>query len=254
MNRPPSEETPKIRLFVTADLEAGAPVRLETEQAHYLSHVMRMRPGDEVALFNARHGEWRARIEGFGKRQCDLVATAMTRAQRAEPDLWLLFAPIKRTRVDFLVEKATELGVSVLWPVFTRFTDATRVTTDRLRAIAIEASEQPERLTTPEIRTPQRLERVFDDWPVTRRLLVGDETGGGRPVAEALAALPPGPAAVFVGPEGGFAKSELDEMRDLPFVTTVGLGPRILRADTAALAALACWQALRGDWREDSAL
>lgn len=247
------ENRPKTRLFVEADLGEGAPVGLSPQQAHYLNHVLRLGKGDALAVFNGRDGEWLARIDGVGKGWCSLGLLERLRPQAPEPDLWLVFAPIKRARIDFVAEKATELGVSALWPVMTRFTAMSRVNTERLRANAIEAAEQSERLTVPEVFETEDLHRVLARWPAERRLMVLDETGGGQPVAEALApfggGVPSGPWALLTGPEGGFAKDELDALRQLPFVTAVGLGPRILRADTAALAALACWQALCGDWR-----
>jgi 16S rRNA (uracil1498-N3)-methyltransferase len=160
-----------------------------------------------------------------------------------------LFAPVKRARIDFIAEKATELGVSALVPVFTRHTVMTRVNDERLRAIAIEAAEQCERLSVPEVRAAASLDILLAAWPTDRKLLLLDEGGGGAPIADALAHVAPGPAALLVGPEGGFAKSELDGLRALSFATPVGLGPRILRADTAVIAALSCFQALCGDWR-----
>jgi 16S rRNA (uracil1498-N3)-methyltransferase len=163
--------------------------------------------------------------------------------------LWLLFAPIKRAPLDWLVEKATELGVSALLPVWTVRTQAERVNLERLRAHAIEAAEQSERLSIPELRPPERIERVLAAWPPERRLIVCDETGDGEPLGEAALRLSSGPAALLVGPEGGFDQRELDALEKLSFVTRVGLGPRVLRAETAALAALAVFQAVAGDWR-----
>jgi 16S rRNA (uracil1498-N3)-methyltransferase len=174
--------------------------------------------------------------------------------QAAEPDLWLCFAPVKRARIDYIAEKATELGVSVLQPIVTQHTIVERVNVERLRANAVEAAEQTERLSVPEVRAPLDLTRLLDTWPVGRRLLICDETGAGAPVAEALSALDAGaraaPWAIVIGPEGGFAAGELAALRRIKDVTAVGLGPRILRADTAALAALSVWQALVGDWRQ----
>jgi 16S rRNA (uracil1498-N3)-methyltransferase len=250
---------PGARLHVAADLAAGAAVALEEAQTHYLRNVLRLAPGDEVALFNGRDGEWQAAIDGLAKRSTTLRCLAQTRPQIAEPDLWLLFAPIKRLRIDFLVAKATELGVALLQPVFTRHTQATRLNLERLSAHAVEAAEQTERLSIPVLREPQSLVSCLAAWPAGRRLLLCAEAGRALPIADALGALAGTPSArspwaVLVGPEGGFAAAELDDLGKLPFVTPVGLGPRILRADTAALAALACWQAILGDGREPTPL
>lgn len=243
-------DAPKLRLHVEAALAEGAEVATSTEQAHYLGTVMRARAGDAVALFNGRDGEWMAEIAATAKRSCTLVVRRQLRSQAAEPDVWLTFAPIKGPRLDLMVEKAVELGASALAPVFTRHTVVSRINDDRLRAHIVEAAEQCERLSVPALHPAQPLDKALAAWPAERRLLVLDETGGGAPIAEGLAGFPDGPAAILSGPEGGFAKSELDALRRLPFVTFIGLGPRILRADTAALAALACWQAWRGDGRQ----
>lgn len=241
--------SPKVRLFVAQPLGGGGAVALDQAQAHYLLHVMRAGPGTMVALFNGRDGEWLARIDQVSKRGATLMVADQTRPQSAEPDLWLLFAPVKRARIDIIVEKAGELGVSELFPVFTRHTVMTRVNGERLSAIAIEASEQCERLSVPTVHEARSLEEMLAGWPAGRRLILLDEGGGGRPVAEAFADLGDGPAAILVGPEGGFAKSELDALRRLSFACPVDLGPRILRADTAVIAALSCFQAICGDWR-----
>jgi len=243
-----------IRLYVEAALVGGRQVDATPQQAHYLKNVMRRASGDEVALFNGRDGEWRARIAAAGRGRCAVALLERARAQRPEPDLWLLFAPLKKARTDYLAEKATEIGASLLWPVFTRRTQAERVNLERLRANAIEAAEQSERLTVPELREPAKLNEALARWPADRRLLLCDESGAGRPIADALApcgAADAAPAkwAVLIGPEGGFARDELDALHKLPFVTAAGLGPRILRADTAALAALVAVQALVGDWK-----
>jgi 16S rRNA (uracil1498-N3)-methyltransferase len=240
---------PATRLYVTADLAAGLSLELARPQAHYLRYVLRLAPGAAVALFNGRDGEWRAHIDRFGKNAGTLTVAEQRRPQETPGDLWLLFAPLKRARIDFLVEKATELGVGALYPVTTERTVVERVNLDRLAANAIEAAEQTERLSVPEIRPPQPLHRLLDSWPAPRRLLLCDESGTAPSIAEVLAGAPAGPLAVLVGPEGGFTQTELDALRKLPFVSPVGLGPRVLRADTAALAALAVLQALVGDWR-----
>jgi 16S rRNA (uracil1498-N3)-methyltransferase len=242
------------RLFVEADLASGIEAPLSEAQAHYLRHVMRRADGAPLLLFNGRDGEWRATLVLRGKKAAVAAVGERTREQAAEPDLWLCFAPIKRARIDAIAEKATELGVALLQPVLTQHTAVERVNVERLRANAIEAAEQTERLTVPEVRQPVELAKLLADWPADRRLLMADETGGGPPIAEALSALDEqaraAPWAILIGPEGGFAAAELAAVRRMKNVTAVGLGPRILRADTAALAALACWQALVGDWRK----
>jgi 16S rRNA (uracil1498-N3)-methyltransferase len=248
-----SEQPPAARLHVEQPLGAGAGIPLDADRAHYLRNVLRLEPGASVALFNGRDGEWLGHIDALDKRGATVTLRRQTRVQAAEPDLWLCFAPIKKARIDFVAEKATELGVSALQPVFTRHTAMTRVNLERLRANAVEAAEQTERLSVPAVHEPVALDDLLQTWPSGRRLLLADEAGGGRPLAATLGGLDQAarcaPWAVLVGPEGGFARAELDALRKLPFVTAVGLGPRILRADTAALAALACWQALLGDWQ-----
>jgi 16S rRNA (uracil1498-N3)-methyltransferase len=239
---------PRTRLHVAEDLGPGTRVVLSQSQAHYLKNVLRLGPGAAIALFNGRDGEWTAHVDGFGKGGGGATVAARLRQQETPADLWLVFAPIKRARLDFLVEKATELGADVLQPVLTERTQVERVNLDRMRANATEAAEQTERLSVPVLREPQPLDRVISAWPAGRRLLLCDESGSSPPIAEALAREQPGPWAALTGPEGGFAERELDALRKLPFVCAVGLGPRVLRADTAALAALAVLQALRGDW------
>ncbi len=239
---------PRTRLHVAEDLGPSARAALTVAQAHYLKNVLRLGPGAEVALFNGRDGEWTATVDGFGKGGGSVTVATRLRGQDAPADLWLVFAPIKRARLDFLVEKATELGADVLQPVLTERTQVERVNLDRMRANAMEAAEQTERLSVPVLREPQPLDRVISAWPKDRRLLLCDESGSSPPIAEALAREQPGPWGALTGPEGGFAERELDALRKLPFVCPVGLGPRVLRADTAALAALAVLQALRGDW------
>jgi 16S rRNA (uracil1498-N3)-methyltransferase len=251
-------QLPKLRLFVDDDLGDGAAITLGRDQSHYLANVMRADAGDAVSLFNGRDGEWASEITSLGKRAVELRVTTRLRPQTPEPDLWLAFAPIKRGRIDFVAAKATELGVSRLIPVMTARTQMTRVNTGRLRANAVEAAEQCERVTVPEISDPVVFADLLADWPAERRLFVGDETGGGQPIAEAARDIVDGdiaaganlPCAVLVGPEGGFTVAELDELDKLTFVTKIGLGPRVMRADTAAIAALSVIQAIAGDWRD----
>ncbi len=247
--------TPRTRLFVEAPLAAGAVVEAAEGQAHYLMHVMRAKAGEPVALFNGRDGEWSAAVAFPSKRKVHLDVGDRLREQYAEPDVALVFAPVKR--IEFLVEKATELGARALQPVFTRRTTIGRVNRARLIANATEAAEQSDRLSVPAIAEAAPFFDVLGAWPQERTLYFLDETGGGAPIADVLMRARNDrpsdekvkkPLAFLTGPEGGFDQSELDALRGLPFAVPVGLGPRILRAETAALAALACWQAFCGDW------
>lgn len=236
------------RLHV-ADSLAGGTLTLAPPQAHYLRNVLRLGPGARLAVFNAADGEYAATIATLAKGGATVTLEERRRPPRPEPDLWLCFAPIKRTRLDAMVEKATELGVSRLVPVFTRHTVMERVNVERLAAIAVEAAEQSERLSVPEIAAPVELAALLAQWPAARTLVVGDESGGGAPIATALAGVR-GPLAVLTGPEGGFAREEFARLAAHAAVRRVGLGPRILKADTAAIAALAIVQALAGDGAE----
>ena len=217
-------EKPSIRLFVDAPLETDAAVALERGQSHYLVNVMRQNVGAPVSLFNGRDGEWTGEIAAADKKAAVVSVVSRLREQDPAPDVWLLFAPLKKDRTDFLIEKATELGVSKLVPVTTQFTQSSRLNTDRARATAIEAAEQSRRLTVPEIEEPLSLERVLADWPENRRLIFLDESGNGAPLAKVLEdgedAL-----AFLIGPEGGFAPSELDALRKLTFSVAADLGP-----------------------------
>ena len=239
------------RLYVTAPLGADLAVPLDADQAHYLRAVLRLGPGDGLSLFNGQHGEWRGRLVELAKNRGLVALEAQTRPQERPGDLWLAFAPVKRARIDYIAEKATELGIARLVPVMTRRTNVARVNTDRLQANAREAAEQTERLSVPLVDAPLPLDRFLDQFPAGRRLMLCDETGAAPSIATVLAdpAAAAASWAVLIGPEGGFASEELDRLRRLPFVTPVGLGPRILRADTAALAALAVFQAIAGDWK-----
>ncbi|MDA0661337.1 MAG: 16S rRNA (uracil(1498)-N(3))-methyltransferase [Proteobacteria bacterium] len=238
-----------MRLYTEHDLAAGQEVPLTANQAHYLRNVMRARPGDAVSAFNGRDGEWEARIEALSKGVGTLSPDRQTRKQTSEPGPWLLFAPIKRGPLDFMVQKAVELGASALWPVMTERTNAGRVNMERLAANTIEAAEQCERLTLPDLRAPEKYSTVLDNWPQDRQLLVCVERGA-VPAMGSVLQHQAGIAAwaILTGPEGGFSPSELDQLTRLPFVSPVSLGPRILRAETAALAALVCWQCALGDW------
>lgn len=225
-------------------------VALDAAQAHRLRHVLRLAPGAAVAAFNERDGEFLCRLHETGRRDAALTIEQQLRPAEPESDVWLAFAPIRRTRLDWLVEKATELGAAALLPTWTARTQPERLNPDRLHAIATAAAEQSGRLSVPELRAAQPLARLLAAWPAGRRLVVCDESGAGAPIAAALAGwAPETAAAVLIGPEGGFAETELDALGKLPIVTRVGLGPRVLRAETAALAALAVLQAVAGDGR-----
>jgi len=238
------------RLYLPEALTEGEVVDIDAAQSHRLRDVLRLARGAAIAGFNARDGEFLCRVVELGRNRGSLVVEIPLRAPELGPDLWLLFAPIKRLRLDWLIEKGTELGIGAFIPVMTERTQPERLNRERLLAHATAAAEQSERLSVPEIRLPERLGAVLAQWPAARRLIVCDETGGGHPIAAALAGLPPGAlAALLVGPEGGFSETELDALAVLPFVTRAGLGPRVLRAETAALAAVAAYQAIVGDWR-----
>ena len=230
------------RLFVDQALAEGAALTLEGAPANYLASVLRLGPGAAVKLFDDRSGEWLAEIVEAGRKRVVLTVARHLRERESVPDLWLLFAPIKRGRIDWLVEKATELGVARLVPVITRRTIVDRLNPDRLRAHIVEAAEQCERTSLTGLAEPQKLDALLAAWPADRSLFFADEAGG-EPFAPA-----PGPAAILIGPEGGFTDEERTAIRALPQARPVTLGPRILRADTAALAAVALWMGAAGDW------
>jgi 16S rRNA (uracil1498-N3)-methyltransferase len=237
------------RLYVEAALSAGQAVDCSPEQANYLLNVMRLSPGDAALLFNGRDGEWRALVREAGKRRCTLACEEQTRAQQSALDLHYLFAPLKHARLDYMVQKATEMGACLLQPVLTRRTIASRVNTARMLANAVEAAEQCNILWVPGVAEPQRLEKLLKEWDAHRRLIFCDEAAQvGDPIA-ALQSLRPGPLAVIIGPEGGFDEGERAALKAAPFALPISLGPRIMRADTAAVAALALVNATLGDWR-----
>jgi 16S rRNA (uracil1498-N3)-methyltransferase len=237
------------RLFVETPLQQGMEVVLGDQQSHYLANVLRAKAGQRIGLFNGEDGEWSAAIATITKRAVTVRVEACVREQRADPDLWLLLAPVKKTPLDYIVQKATELGVSRIVPVMTRRTIVDRVNSDRMRANAMEAAEQSERLTVPEISEPASLRQVLASWDPGRVLVFCDEAGDATDAATAFEARSATSWAILTGPEGGFEPEEREYIRSLTFSLPVTLGPRILRADTAALAAIAVWQALRGDWR-----
>jgi 16S rRNA (uracil1498-N3)-methyltransferase len=238
----PPASTP--RLFVEAALSEGAAVPIEGNAAHYLRHVMRLADGDPVLLCDDISGEWLARCALAGKRDITAVAEQLLRPREPVPDLWLCFAPVKKAALDWLVEKATELGAARLVPVMTDRTIVDRVNSDRMRAIAVEAAEQCGRTALPQIAAPVKLMPLLADWPVERALLFADEAGGER--ADTVMATAPAPAAWLTGPEGGFTDRERAAIIAHPAARRVSLGPRILRAETAGLAAIATWMARHG--------
>ncbi len=246
----------KIRLYVEQPLGEGQTIPLSRDQAHYLFGVMRRGVGDALAVFNGRDGEWRAVAREAGKRGGTLEVVEQTAPQRDPPDLWLLFAPIKKARTDFIVEKAAEMGAARIMPVQTEFTNSERIRQDRLQAHAVEAAEQCGGTFVPEVSDLQKLDRVLADWPEDRQLMFCDEgLAGGSSALTGFIAREEGrkarlsaPWAILIGPEGGFSKAERARLHALPFAHAVSLGPRILRADTAAVAALTVWQQALGDW------
>lgn len=237
------------RLFVDAPLAAAASVRVEADAANYLLNVLRLDAGDAILLFNGRDGEWRAQISEKGKRWGVLTCQELTRAQETGPDLVYLFAPLKRSRLDYMVQKAAEMGVARLCPVITRHTIAERVNTERMRANAVEAAEQCGILHVPEVEPPAKLEAVLAGWDASRTLIFCDEGADMASPLAALDGLVGRKLAVLVGPEGGFSDAERTLLREKPYARAISLGPRILRADTAAVAALALVNAVAGDWR-----
>ena len=236
----------KIRLYVDQPLAPGQAVRLSPDQAHYLTGVMRLAAGAPILLFNGRDGEWRATLAEASKRGAIATPDTQTKPLHLPPDLWLLFAPIKKARTDFIVEKAVELGAARILPVQTRHTNSERIRQDRLQAHAIEAAEQCGATYVPGVTDLQHLDKLLTKWPDDRRLYWCDETALGQPASIAPAT---GPAAILIGPEGGFSAEEAARLRGKANVIPLSLGPRILRADTAAVAALTLWQAACGDWR-----
>jgi 16S rRNA (uracil1498-N3)-methyltransferase len=237
------------RLFLEAPLSAGQRVVCAPEQAHYLLNVLRLGAGAEILVFNGRDGEWRARVVDVGKRRCALECVDRVRAQTPGPDIHYLFAPLKHARLDYVVQKATEMGVARLRPVLTRRTIVGRVNGERMRANAIEAAEQCGILRVPEVGALERLEAVLKSWDQTRALVFCDEAAEVASPLAALARLQGRPLAVLIGPEGGFDASEQAMLREQCFALPISLGPRIMRADTAAVAALALLNAALGDWR-----
>ena len=239
----------KPRLFINENLTLGGVYTLAPAQTHYLLNVLRLNLHDEVKVFDGKNGEFLAQISAAGKKETQITIREKIREMSFSPDVWLLFAPVKKDKTDLIIAGATELGVSKILPTITRRTICERVKTERFQAQVIEAAEQCRRLDVPEVRPAVTLENVLKNWPKDRTLFFMDETGNGQNVLKTFAADKNSASALLVGPEGGFAEEELNLLRKLDFAKAVSLGKRILRAETAALAALACWQACRGDWK-----
>lgn len=245
----PVKPVPSIRLFVTGPLAATSEVVCGRSQSNYLRNVMRLKDGDEILVFDGQSGEWRANVALKGKRDCSLQVTKQERPQDAGPDVHYLFAPLKRARLDYMVQKATEMGVAALRPVITQRTDVSRVNMERARANVIEAAEQCGVLRLPDVHEPVSLGALLDNWTPERRIIFGDESAPVASPVDALAGIDPGPLAVLAGPEGGFDPQEREHLIALPYVISVSLGPRVMRADTAAVAILSLVNAMLGDWR-----
>lgn len=246
---PPRVDFKSQRIFVEHALEAGLNATLSHQHAHYLLTVLRMESGAHLLAFNGRDGEWRVEIERSSKRAGSLKVISQTREQTPRNDLMFLFAPIKKDRLDWLVQKAVEMGVGSIAPVITEHTQTSKLREDKLTANVIEAAEQCGVLAVPDLAKVRSLDEVLANWDAARQLIFCDEHSAVRNPLEALLPLRGKPLALLIGPEGGFSESERKRLLSLPFVTPIALGPRILRADTAAVAALAAVQIAIGDWR-----
>ena len=243
-------EKNKIRVYTPVELSAGNDISLSEEQSHYLCNVMRLETNDKIRCFNASNGEFLAQIVAAHKKQTILRILSLERKAQKSPDIWLVFAPLKKDRTDFLIEKAVELGVNKIIPVSTRFGISDKIRTERIRLQMIEAAEQCERFDVPQLAEMLKLEDLLKTWPENRTLFFMDEKRTGLPVSQAFCNTKNKPAAILIGPEGGIAPEESEFLKKRPFVCPVSLGPRILRAETAAAASLAVWQAISGDWKE----
>ena len=235
------------RVFIDTALASGAEIMLPRDQSHYLSNVLRLKPGDTVSLFNSANGEWLAYVTAVTKKAVSVRIERQSADAKPPPDIDYIFAPLKHSRLDYMVQKATELGARRLRPVITARTIAERVNLDRMKANAIEAAEQCNLVFVPEVLEPMALTKMLNSWDAARHLIYCDETAANQNAISQLKSLK-APAAVLVGPEGGFTPEERQHLHALPYVTAISLGPRILRADTVAIAALALVQATLGDW------
>lgn len=238
----------KIRLFIQEPISKDSTIYLEKEHAHYLFQVMRCRAGDMISIFNGKDGQWDAKISDITKKQSIVVAVEQTKAQQVESDITLCFALVKNTPISNILQKATELGVTSLQPVITERTNVSKLNIERSERIVIEAAEQCERLTIPKIKPVVTLSELLTNWDSKCKLILCDESGNANPIMDELPKIKPSQVAILTGPEGGFIESEFAILREKTYITPVTMGPRILRADTAAIAALTCYQAVLGDW------
>jgi len=243
------------RLYVDSPLVSGGVIILSDSQHHYLRNVMRLSSNANMLVFNGQDGEWKVELTHCDKKTSQALVLEQTRTQPYQPDIWLCYAPIKNSHSEYMIEKSTELGVSRFQPILTQHTIVNRIKPEKIRAHSIDAAQQCGRLSLPEIGPLlPSLDKALQDWPESRRILLCDETGQGTPIAQALSSYTAQhqdssePWAIFIGPEGGFSHSELALLYKLPYVTSVSMGPRVMRADTAAIAALTCWQSHLGDW------
>lgn len=241
-------ETTKHRLFIENKLTTGNNVEITNENAHYINNVLRLKKGDKIRAFNSTDGEFIAEISSISKKNIVLQILNLLRSPSFAPDISLLFAPIKKDCMDFIIEKAVELGVRNFQPVITRYSITDKIRTERINCQIIEAAEQCERLDIPLLQKTQKLEKLLQDWDKDRILFFMDERGKGKSCSDVFLQYRNQKAAILIGPEGGFSTEEAEMLYSLPFVVPVSLGKRILRAETAAIASLAIWQAIAGDW------
>ncbi len=238
----------RIRIYIDADLVVGNVVECDEKQSHYLINVMRLKQGDEVFVFNGRDGEFCSQVKTIQKKKCELLVVSRFCEYRKSPDIWLLFAPLKKNNMDFVVEKATELGVQKIIPIISEYTSNLHPNVERMKTQVIEACEQCRRQDVPVVENCIDLKKLLSNWDKNRKLIYLDETLQSE-VAKVQMERCLEPVAILVGPEGGFSEKELENLRKLDYTYGVSLGNRILRAETAAIAALSCWQALAGDWQ-----
>jgi 16S rRNA (uracil1498-N3)-methyltransferase len=239
---------PRTRIYIEPALSEQVPIILEDKQAHYLSHVLRLKEGDIIGFFNGKDGEWQAAIDTIQKKAVTLTVQKQLRPHKQLPELWLLCAPLKNSKTEWVIEKATELGVTRICPVITQFTVVDKINEARWYSIVTEAAEQCERVDVPIIAPIIALPKLLTEWPQNQNLIFGDESGGSKSAKELLPTITHTKKAVLIGPEGGFSPVELELLRSLPYVCGMCMGPRVMRADTAAIAALTLLQAWCGDW------